>query len=330
MVESLSKPKKILITGGSGFIGTNLVEHFLSRGDEVLNVDISEPKNKKHNQYWRQIDINNFEAFRDVVKMFNPDYIVHLAARTDLCGNVLSDYSTNISGMENLLKIISESLDLKKILIASSMLVCKTGYHPKDSFDYCPTTTYGRSKVETERMLWRYKPKCDWVIIRPTSIWGPWFDIPYKNFFDLIVSGLYFHIGNRSCVKTYGYVGNAVYQIEKILYADTINISSKVHYIGDYSPTNIEEWANEIADAIGKKIIKLPFALIRISALVGDFLVKSGIKFPMTSFRLKNMTTDNIIDLSSTVELAPNLPYSRIDGVHYTLSWMRMQKIKDE
>ena len=41
----------------------------------------------------------------------------------------------------------------------------------------------------------------------------------------------------------------------------------------------------------------------------------------MTSFRLKNMTTDNIIDLS---ELAPNPPYSRIEGVRKTLDWLRL------
>lgn len=44
----------------------------------------------------------------------------------------------------------------------------------------------------------------------------------------------------------------------------------------------------------------------------------------MTSFRLKNMTTDNIIDLSDTYELAPNPPYSRIEGVRKTLDWLRL------
>ena len=47
------------------------------------------------------------------------------------------------------------------------------------------------------------------------------------------------------------------------------------------------------------------------------------INFPMTSFRLKNMTTDNIVDLSNTYKVAPNPPYSRIEGVKDTLSWMK-------
>ena len=43
----------------------------------------------------------------------------------------------------------------------------------------------------------------------------------------------------------------------------------------------------------------------------------------MTSFRLKNMTTDNIIDLSETYNIAPNRPYSRIDGIRATLQWLK-------
>lgn len=36
---------------------------------------------------------------------------------------------------------------------------------------------------------------CDWCIIRPTSIWGPWFGVPYRNFFDMVMHRMYFQIG---------------------------------------------------------------------------------------------------------------------------------------
>ena len=187
---------------------------------------------------------------------------------------------------------------LKKVIITSSMLVCQTGYYPKGQFDYSPTTIYGKSKVETEKIVWSNKPHCDWAIIRPTSIWGPWFGEPYRNFFDMILSKKYFHIGNKGCTKTYGYVGNAIYQIEQILLSQTNDENNKIFYLGDEKPTNIEEWGNEIAKELGVKIIKMPFFLIKSAAYLGDILKQIGIKFPMTSFRLKNMTTDNIINLS--------------------------------
>ena len=312
----------ILITGGSGFIGTNLVEYFYQKGCRVANLDIGGPKNKDHIQFWTQVDIRDYEELRKAITSFSPDYIIHLAARTDLNGTKLGDYSANTIGTDNLLKAISECHSLKKIIIASSMLVCKSGYAPKDYFDYCPTTIYGQSKVETERLVWSNKPICDWAIIRPTSIWGPWFDAPYKKFFDLIKSKLYFHIGRKSCVKTYGYIGNAIYQIEKLLYFNTSENYNKVFYIGDEPAYNIEEWADEIATELGLRLIRMPFKIAQVMALLGDGLSKIGVSFPMTTFRLMNMTTNNIIDLSETQKITSTVPYSRVAGIKDTLAWM--------
>lgn len=315
---------KILITGASGFIGTNLLQYLLEKNFEVLNIDIDSPKDNTFNKYWKQVDILDYVKLSRAIVEFCPDYIVHLAARTDLEGKTLDDYSANSLGVHNLLKIVNTTLpNLRKIVVASSMLVCHAGYYPKDQFDYAPTTVYGESKVETEKIVWANKPISDWAIIRPTSIWGPWFGVPYRNFFDLIISKKYFHIGNKGCTKTYGYVGNAVYQIEKILFADTRGEENKVFFIGDSPATNIEEWSNEIARIIHTKIIKMPSLFIKLAALFGDFLKYIGMSFPMTSFRLRNMTTDNIIDLSKTYKIAPQPPFTRVEGIEETLKWIK-------
>ena len=314
---------KVLITGSSGFIGTNVVLAFKDRFD-ILCIDLQPPKIKSLEDVWIKVDITDLKAFRQAVVEFNPDYILHLAARTDLDGRELGDYAANIVGVCNLMKIASELFSLKKIVITSSMLVCHAGYYPQNQFDYAPTTIYGESKVETEKAVWANKPMCDWAIIRPTSIWGPWFGVPYRNFFDMVLKHRYIHIGYRSCTKTYGYVGNSVYQIEQILFNDTRDENKKVYYIGDNPATNIEEWGNEIATELGFKIKRIPYCLLKSVAYVGDCLKLLSIRFPMTSFRLKNMTTDNIIDLSDTYELAPNPPYSRIEGVRKTLDWLRL------
>ena len=313
---------KVLITGGSGFIGTNLLL-FLIEKYEILNIDIRESNLTELQKYTSLVDITNYEKFRNVVIGFSPDYIIHLAARTDLNGKFIYDYSANTVGVSNLMKIIHELPKLKKLIVTSSMLVCHTGYYPKNQFDYAPNTLYGESKVETEKIVWDNKPQCDWAIIRPTSIWGPWFGVPYRNFFDMVISRKYFHIGRKSCTKTYGYVGNAVYQIEQILFHETLNEDQKVFYIGDNPPTNIEIWANEIAAELNFNIKRVQFWMLKIAAYFGDLLKLFNITFPMTSFRLKNMTTDNTIDLSETYKIAPNPPCSRIDGIKATLQWLK-------
>lgn len=312
---------KLLITGGSGFIGMNLVSHLAERY-ELMNIDIKKPKINEHLKFWKNIDITDFEQLKHAVEEFNPQYIIHLAARTDLNGETLNDYNANIQGVENIVKVAKNLTQLKKIIITSSMLVCHVGYIPKDQFDYSATTLYGKSKIETERITWQTDFNCDWAIIRPTSIWGPWFDVPYRNFFNMVKKKMYVHIGNKGCTKTYGYIGNSVYQIEQILKADTTSSENKVFYIGDEPAINIKEWADQIASELGYKVHTVPWSLIKVLAFVGDMMKKMGINAPMSSFRLKNMTTNNIIDLKPTYEIAPNPPYKRLEAIKETLKWM--------
>ena len=139
----------------------------------------------------------------------------------------------------------------------------------------------------------------------------------------MVIAGRYYHIGSRSCTRTYGYIGNAIYQINSILFTEKENIQGKVFYIGDYCSYDIEEWGNQIANELNVKIKRVPFIMIQIAALVGDILQKIRIPFPMTNFRLKNMTTNNIVELKNLKAIAPKLPYTRIEGINETLNWMQ-------
>lgn len=314
---------KVLITGASGFIGTNLLEDMLEKGYEVLNIDFNEPKIKERNGVWKNIDIVEYEPFEKAALEFNPDYIVHLAARTDLDGKNVDDYKANTIGVENLMKIVEKLPDLKKIIIASSKFVTENGYKIKDQFDYCPHTVYGESKVITEKNVWANKPHCDWCIIRPTSIWGPFFGVPYRNFFDLVMKRMYFHIGHIECHKTYGYIGNAIYQIEQLLFNETKDENNKVFYIGDEPAYEINEWADEIANELGFKIPTMPVWFVKCLAKFGDLVGLVGVHFPMQSFRFHNMTNDGVNDMTNTYKIAPEMPFTRLDGTKTTIKWIK-------
>lgn len=313
---------KVLITGGSGFIGTNLIDYFLARDYEVINFDINTPRKVEHLNLWRDVDIVDYDSFANFALDFNPEYIVHLAARTDLDGQELSEYDANITGVRNLVRIANLCTELKRALIASSMLVCVPGYVPENTDDYSPHTVYGESKVITEKIIKESCLNCEWILLRPTSIWGPWFDIPYKGFFEMIMQGRYFHIGKKSTCKTFGFVGNSVHQIHTLLLSTTSDVHGKVFYLGDYEPYHIEEWADEIAKIMNFKIKRVPFYVINIVAKFGDLLRKFGIRFFITSFRLKNMTTYNTVDMEPTKLIVKEIPYTRIQGVRLTLDWL--------
>lgn len=314
---------KILITGGSGFIGTHLVETLLLNGSDVLSLDWSEPKIEKHVKNWKKVDICDLEKLKEYILEFSPDYVIHLAARTDLRGLTLNDYKANTDGVENLLIVLKTLPKLKKAIFASSMYVCRPGYAPTNFDDYNPHTVYGESKVITEKIIKKSNPKYTWSIIRPTSIWGPYFGEPYDLFFKIVLSKKYFHLGEKACKKTYGYIDNAVFQILSILDISDDKVDGKTFYIGDYEPYDITEWANEIAAYVNIKIPSIPYFFFQIAAYFGDLLKKIGVAFPMTSFRLKNMTTDNIHDLKMIQEIAPSLPTLRSEGTKKTIDWVK-------
>ena len=315
--------KKILITGSSGFIGTNLMKKLIDeKFYSILGIDIQPPKIESHNEFMKKVDITDEVKLTEVIEGFNPNFIIHLAARTDLNGKDLLDYSANTRGVEVLLNVIKESRNIERVIFTSSMYVCVPGYSPINENDYKPHTIYGESKVITEKLVKNFDKKYKWSIVRPTSIWGPWFGEPYKNFFDVILSNRYFHMGPKVCSKTYGFIDNVVDQILSLLNCSSIQMDGETFYLGDKDPYNITHWADEIAHSSGKKIRTIPFIIFRLAALFGDFLNFLNIRFLMTSFRLKNMTTNNVYDLGKIHKVSGTDKVSREEGVKSTLYWL--------
>ena len=318
----------IIVTGGSGFIGTNLIDYYLKKKYKIFNFDINPPKNKKHEKYWYKVNLLNYSAFRKNLLKLKPRYIIHLAAKTDLNGERLDDYNVNIKSVKNIIKFCTKHNNIKRVLFASTMLVNQTGHNPKSILNYNANTYYGHSKIIGENIILKSTDLLtDFCIIRPTSIWGEWFDEPYRNFFNYVMSERYFHPGNLSSKKTFGYVGNAVYQIDKILFASKKKIRSKIFYIGDKPPVNISKWADEIALLSNvRKPKKIPFFMFKLLAIFGDLIIKLGIKFPMSSYRLKNMTTNQVYNLRDTYDICGKPPFDRKIAIKNTLNWICQQK----
>jgi nucleoside-diphosphate-sugar epimerase len=316
---------KILVTGGSGFIGTNLVEYYISKGVEVVNLDIAHPKNAKHKPYWRKVDILDADALRVEIINFSPSHIINLAAQTGTTdrGRKLAGYATNFQGLRNLIEIARDIPFLERLISASSMLVCRSGYQPQSETDYCPDTLYGQSKMLGEKALREAEDlPYSWVIVRPTGIWGPWFDIPYETLFRLIQKGLYVHPGNSYPVQSLGFVGNTVYQLDRLMHASYDKVHGKVFYLADYPPTDMRAWVDLIQRVFkARRIHQLPIWVLRVMATAGDVVKLAGWDVPLlSSSRVRNMLTSFVLDLDPII--TKNLPYTLEQAVEITVNWL--------
>lgn len=320
---------RVVVTGGSGFLGTNVVEHFLEKEWEVTNFDILEPRNEDHQMVWEKVNLLDRDQLLKKIQYIQPSILLHLGARTDLDEKVdLGGYSVNIDGVYNILDSIQSTSSIQRVLFVSSQLVCKPGYIPCDHLDFRPTSLYGQSKVVMELIIRSAKEiNAIWTIVRPTSIWGPWFDIPYKNFFLTIKNNMYFHIRGVSPIKQWGFVGNVVYQIWKIIQAEKEGVHGKLFSLADYSPVSLYEFANKVQVRMGAKPIRaLPETMLKNVARLGDIAQFFGWRNPpLTSFRFQNLVTPELQDLAELEEIVGPLPFTLEQGIDMTVSWLENQ-----
>ncbi len=316
---------RILVTGGSGFIGTNAVEAFSQRGNAILNYSLHPPLNPVHREYWQRGDILNASETIAAFQEFRPDSVLHLAARAecDETTTVEAGYRVNTEGTSNVLSAINATPSVERTIITSTQFVCAPGRLPQSDTDYFPETVYGESKVITEKLTRQANLESCWTIVRPTNIWGPWHLRYRREFWRVLASGLYLHPGRQPVIRSYGYVKNVIHQLQKILETPRELVDGKTLYLGD-RPANLYDWVNGFSRAItGHDVRVMPRRTMRVIALVGDLVNLSGKTFPLTSSRLRSMTTDYNTPMEPTFQLLGENPWTLQEGIGQTAEWLK-------
>ena len=314
----------MLITGGSGFIGTNLINYLLENYPEykLKNLDMSFPRDESQKMFWDECDLKNKSFLFQNFGEFKPDYVIHLAAKASLNGNTIDDFPDNIIGTQNIVNCINQCQSVKKFLHTSTQYVFMPGELPTSETDFSPYTPYGASKAESEKIVRNANLKCNWVILRPTNIWGPWHSFFPHELWPLLSKRFYMHPGFKPIKKHYGYVGNSIRQIDKILHLNEESLLKKVYYITD-TPIDNAEWMNSFSKALsGKEIRKIPRGIWKILALNGDLLRKVGVDFPVDSERYFRLTVDEKIPFQQTIDVTGFPSISLDQGVSICLEWL--------
>lgn len=317
---------KVLVTGGSGFIGTNLIELLQGRGETVLNVDIRPPVNAAQQDVFRKADILDRPSLLAVFQDFAPSCVVHLAARTDVVENVTVEegYKVNTLGTENVLEATKATSSVSRLIITSTQYVHGPGSVPSHDQDYKPHTVYGQSKIMTEEITRSFGHNCVWTIVRPTNIWGPWHERYRREFLSVLQKGLYFHPGSRDCVKSYGYVGNIAHQMAQILSSPPEAVNGATLYVGD-RPVRLLDWVNCFSQELtGRDVRVIPPWALKSLARMGDAISwVTGKNFLITTSRFASMTQDYVAPMDKTLAVLGETPFSMAEGVRRTVAWKR-------
>jgi len=172
---------EVLVTGGAGFIGSNIVDGLIEEGHKVIVVDnLSSGKKENLNEKaeFYQLDINDQELEK-VFKENNITHVIHHAAQTDVQHSIkdpLFDAQNNILGTINVLEM-AKNYEVEKIIYASSAAVYgEPDYLPIDEeHPIKAMSPYGITKHTPEHYIKMYNELYDlkYTIFRYANVYGP-------------------------------------------------------------------------------------------------------------------------------------------------------------
>ncbi|MDC0513906.1 dTDP-glucose 4,6-dehydratase [Pelagibacteraceae bacterium] len=270
--------KKIVITGGSGFIGSNLVEYFLKKKYFVVNIDKFSYSGNKYNSHnfnkknytLVRSDINNKKLILKTLRKYKPSIIFNLAAETHVDRSIDGPkpfIDSNINGVFNLLESIrfynkKAKKKIKLIHISTDEVygdILDKFKRADENYPYKPSSPYAASKASADHLIKSYVRTYNFpaIISNCSNNYGP------KQFPEKLIPKLIFNILSNQPLPIYGKGLNSrewIYVEDHCRALDLLSTRGKVgetYNIGSGKNLSNIELTKLIIKIIKKKSIKV-------------------------------------------------------------------------
>jgi UDP-glucose 4-epimerase len=269
----LATMRKVLVTGGAGFIGSHVADHFLAEGAQVTIVDdltSGRRENIPAGTRFHEISVTSPELVRLVTEQ-NFDVIAHLAGQIDVRKSVadpIADATTNILGALNLMEALRAADAGSRVVFTSTGGAIYGDFNAPpnyESFPKDPESPYAIAKLSTELYLAYYGRvhNMDSVALRFGNVYGPRQD-PHGEagvvaiFCGRILAGRPLTIfGDGRQTRDYVYVGdvaNAVYIAATKPLPDKGPLDARAFNVGTGKGTSVLEIARLLQEVAGAKV----------------------------------------------------------------------------
>ena len=313
------KEKKIAIIGGSGFIGTNLINQLPK--NSTINIDINE-NNLKKSKYIKA-DVRNYTQLKKSLE--NTDIVILLAAEhKDNISPSSRYYDTNVVGSENVIKAANEN-GINHIIFTSSVAVYGMNINnPNEKSNCNPFNHYGKSKLEAEKLLIKWcedrKNKRYLDIVRPTVVFGEGNRGNVYNLINQVSKGTFAIIGNGKNKKSMAYVRNLAEFLKYLTEPKRNGI--RIFNYADKPHLTMNGLINLI-----KKELDIKYPSLRLPKYFGiiigyffDILSKLTKKeFSISAIRVKKFCANSIINTEKLDNLKFESKYTIQEGLKQTI-----------
>jgi len=241
--------KRILITGGSGFIGHHLVRSLRSEGYDIYNIDLASEDPLE------RIDIRDLNKLSHKFEEIKPDVVIHLAAVASIpiCEEDPSTcFDINVKGTFNVAYLASK-YDAKIIFASSSAVYGKPKVLPTPvSHPYFPVNVYGLTKALGEQIIMYYGKS--YVIFRIFNVYGPECNRSYviPDIIRKILRGEnpVRLLGTGEEARDFIYITDVIEAFKIAIRQDTVGIFN----LGSEKTYKIKDIANMIKNIMGKNV----------------------------------------------------------------------------